>query len=74
MDVWASLEHQMKYKKKMSNSEEIAAQLRKCADVIYCTDTMMQSIREQIDSEQCEKSEEDIVFEKLIRFEKNLGE
>lgn len=74
MDFWASLEHQIKYKKKIENPEEIAQQLKKCSDVIYYTDSMMQKIREQIDSEQGEKTEEELIFEKLQRFDKSLGE
>lgn len=48
MDFWASLEHQMKYKKELPNSEEIAKELRDCADVIAQTDRKMQNINKSL--------------------------
>ena len=49
MDFWASLEHHVKYKKDVPNPEEIAARLKKCADVISATDAEMQNIAHYID-------------------------
>ncbi len=49
MDFWASLEHQVKYKKDVPNAEEIQAHLKKCADVISATDNEMQTIAQYID-------------------------
>ena len=48
MDFWASLEHQLKYKKNIKNSEEIEAELRQCAETIANTDMKMMSIRNKI--------------------------
>ena len=48
MDFWASLEHQLSYKKDISDSEEIGAELKECAEVISHTDQRMQEIREKI--------------------------
>ena len=48
MDFWASLEHQVKYKKNIEDSENIMYELRACADVINRTDNHMQSIRDHI--------------------------
>lgn len=48
MDFWASLEHQMKYKKELDHSEEIAEELRNCAETIAKTDLRMQSINKAI--------------------------
>ena len=50
-DVWASLEHQRRYKKNITNvenSEEIGQELKECAQVIADTDVRMQEIREKI--------------------------
>ncbi len=49
MNFWASLEHQMHYKK-FANDEmpEIVNELTICADNIYSTDMRMQEIRENI--------------------------
>ncbi len=49
MDFWASLEHHVKYKKDVPNPEDIAARLKKCADVISATDAEMQDIAHYID-------------------------
>lgn len=48
MDFWASLEHQMKYKKEVTNEEEIIAKLKECADIIAETDLKMQEINNMI--------------------------
>lgn len=58
MDFWASLEHQLKYKKKIENPEQIAVELKKCADVISEVDLRMQDIRYMIDEVQ-KKHEDD---------------
>ncbi len=49
MDFWASLDHQMKYKKHMDDAEEISEELRECAEVIAQADLRMQKIRQKID-------------------------
>lgn len=49
MDFWASLEHQLKYKKKIENPEHIANELKKCADTITEVDIKMQEIRDMIE-------------------------
>ena len=48
MDFWASLEHQVKYKKDIDDAESIMYELRACADVINRTDYHMQSLRDRI--------------------------
>lgn len=48
MDFWASLEHEIKYKKELPDSEKIAEELRECADVIAVTDQRMLHIRNHI--------------------------
>lgn len=48
MDFWASLEHKMKYKKDIEGSEEIVAELKRCADNIAELDKRMQDINEGI--------------------------
>ena len=49
MDFWASLEHKVKYKKDVEHSEEIVAELKECADVIFAMDCRMQEIRNKIE-------------------------
>lgn len=48
MDFWASLEHHVKYKKDVENSDYIAEQLKECAEIIAETDIKMQDIGKQI--------------------------
>lgn len=50
MDFWASLEHQIRYKKGLpqSKADEIAADLKSCADTIADTDRRMLAIREKL--------------------------
>lgn len=48
MDFWASLDHQLRYKKDIPNVDMISARLKKCADVISATDLEMQSIKNSI--------------------------
>ena len=74
MDFWASLEHQIKYKKQINDPQSIASQLKTCADVISYTDVMMQNIRKQLDDEQPEQSELDKMYDKLKKFDVPLGD
>ena len=48
MDFWATLEHQLKYKKNISNEKLIKSELKRCADEIASVDLSMQTIREII--------------------------
>lgn len=49
MDFWASLEHKLKYKKDIGDTDEIVKQLKVCADSIEQLDYQMQEIRNKID-------------------------
>lgn len=49
MDFWASLEHKLKYKKDVGDTDEIVEQLKSCADSIERLDYQMQEIRNKID-------------------------
>jgi putative GTP pyrophosphokinase len=50
MDFWASLEHEMRYKKYLTEeiSQSISAQLLDCATTITEMDSKMQDIKNQI--------------------------
>ena len=48
MDFWASLDHKLRYKQDLKNSEEIATELKECADIIAGVDLKMQNIRKKI--------------------------
>lgn len=49
MDCWASLEHQLRYKKHLPASAALAAELKRCADEMASTDLSMQAIQETLD-------------------------
>jgi putative GTP pyrophosphokinase len=49
MDFWASLEHELKYKKEIPDVEEIQGMLKECADTISDTDRKMMEIRDMIE-------------------------
>ncbi len=48
MDCWASLEHQLKYKKIIPDQETITGELKRCADDIASTDLNFQTIWDMI--------------------------
>lgn len=52
MDFWASLDHQLKYKKDIGDAADaISEELRQCAEVIADTDQRMLSIRKNIEAQ-----------------------
>jgi len=65
MDFWATLEHQLKYQKQLVSGEEIAVQLKECAETISFTDSRMLLLRKQIEENSAELTEEDILFERI---------
>ena len=50
MDFWATLDHDMQYKKQVEDSDSITKELRDCAEVIHQTDERMMRLRERIHS------------------------
>ncbi|MBQ5866625.1 MAG: GTP pyrophosphokinase family protein [Oscillospiraceae bacterium] len=51
MDFWASLEHQLRYKKDFVFTEEMAQELRDCAELSAQVDLRMDSLRERLAAE-----------------------
>ena len=50
MDSWASLEHQLHYKKNIADAELLTAELKRCADELASCDLSMQAIRKMIEA------------------------
>lgn len=48
MDFWASLEHQMRYKKDFEFTEEMANELHDCAELSAALDLRMEAIRKSV--------------------------
>jgi len=69
MDSWASLEHQLRYKQQITNEEEIAEQLKKCAELIANIDYRMLDIRTKIEANCSEPTEEEILLKKLSKID-----
>ncbi len=57
MDFWASLEHQLHYKKDYPMPADIAEELKTCADTIAATDKRMQKLAENIPGFKDEESQ-----------------
>ena len=75
MDFWASLEHQLKYKKSnIENPEHLMQQLKQCSDMITLTDRYMMKIRKEMDGVQVEKNDVEQLMEKLKRCGVQLAE
>lgn len=72
MDSWASLEHQLRYKQEIANEEEIARQLRECADLIADIDSRMLDIRTKIEASSSILTEEEILLNKLSKIDTPL--
>ncbi len=73
MDFWASLEHQLKYKKEIENQASICNELKECADVISATDEKMLKLRIKIDQAAKEPTEEDILLDKFKKLDMPIG-
>ena len=50
IDFWATLEHELKYKKEIGHEALLRSELKRCADEIAATDLSMQTIRDIIEN------------------------
>lgn len=69
MDYWASLEHQMKYKKDIPDAELVSSELKECAERIAETDNRMLELRRRIESAEDVPTEEDELLDRLRRLD-----
>lgn len=69
MDYWASLEHQLKYKKEIPESEDVAQELKRVADIMADTDERMLSLRQKIELAEDIPTEDDELLERLSRLD-----
>ena len=51
MDFWASLEHQLRYKKDFEFTKEMADELKLCAEQSAALDLRMEALRKQVNSQ-----------------------
>lgn len=52
MDWWASLEHKIRYKKNVSNPEEIERELKECAEISAGLDRRMEALQRRVNADQ----------------------
>ena len=69
MDFWASLEHQIKYKKEIPDQENIVAKLKACADDIARIDGEMMDIHRQLEASENEEKEDDSILVMLRKLD-----
>ena len=65
MDFWASLEYQLQYKNDFDEKNDLAEQLKNCAETINNTDREMMCIRTKIETMADVPTEEEILLEKF---------
>ncbi len=73
MDFWASLEHQMKYKREIPDQENIVAKLKACADDIARIDREMMEIHRQLEASENLEAEEDSILAMLRKLDTPLS-
>lgn len=69
MDFWASLEHQMKYKREIPDQQHIVEQLKNCAEDIARVDREMMDIRRRLEESVDEPTEDDILIARLKKLD-----
>ena len=69
MDFWASLEHQMKYKREIPDQQHIVAQLKSCAEDIARVDMEMMDIRRRLEASVDDPTEDDILIARLKKLD-----
>lgn len=73
MDFWATLEHQMRYKKtELDSANHIIEDLTRCANIIANTDEKMQQIRKDIEDLQSINDNNQILLEKIRKLNISL--
>ena len=72
MDFWASLEHQLEYKKQNEDNLLIKEELKECADIISETDERMLAIRKKIEAKEEDLSPQDKILEKLQKLDADM--
>ena len=69
MDFWASLEHQMKYKREIPDQQHIVAQLKSCAEDIARVDREMMDIRRRLEESVDDPTEDDLLIARLKKLD-----
>ena len=69
MDFWASLEHQMKYKREIPDQQHIVEQLKSCAEDIARVDREMMDIRRRLEESVDDPTEDDLLIARLKKLD-----
>ena len=68
MDTWATLEHEIRYKKDLDNAD-LLRRLETCAQAIHQNDLEMQAIRMEMDAVDRPKEDVEILMDKLRKMD-----
>ena len=68
MDFWATLEHEIRYKKDLDNAD-LLRRLETCAQAIHQNDLEMQAIRMEMDAVDRPKEDVEILMDKLRKMD-----
>lgn len=69
MDCWATLEHQLRYKREIPDSEEISKELLLCANAMAETDARMLNLRRRIELAEDFEGADDLLLDRLSRLD-----
>jgi putative GTP pyrophosphokinase len=72
MDCWASLEHQIRYKKGIKNTDLINFELKKCSDDLMSADIAMEQIWNMVRNESEGVSDSEDFFEDAMSYAKSI--
>lgn len=72
MDFWATLEHQLRYKKDIEFTDDMAEELYQCAQESAKLDLRMEALRKRIDAMPSTKDESDITKSPFFNLVKEL--
>lgn len=73
MDFWASLEHQLRYKRNLPEQNEISEELRECAESIAMTDEKMMELRKRLELAEDEPTEDEQLLERMKKLDMPIG-
>ena len=69
MDFWASLEHQIKYKKNIPDESDVIARLKTCADSIRALDEEMLDIRKKLEEGTEDDPKTPLLYQRAVKLD-----
>ena len=72
MDFWASLEHQIKYKKELANNDMVIEEFKRCATLISQTDEKMLELRKEVEEAEDVLDEDEQLKERMRKIDVSI--